>query len=178
MKLTSLRASPVHAIDGPVGQVADLRIDSRRWMVRALAVRLDSATVLVDLDRCVHPRPGDRLFRVSAWRHDLRARTPRVSGAWDASGCIAGHLIGCSVAAVDGKCGRVTDVVIDERWRVLGLAVESHGWLSQPAALLAPEGIDYIDFAERFVYSRLTRRQIWRAPHCASADLRLPADPG
>jgi len=180
MKLSSLRGAPVSGMDGLLGELADLQFDSRRWKVGALLVRLDATvnrdTLLLPMERLLHPRPGDRAFRAPLWRQELRGDAKHLQVRASPFACTGEQLVGCRVNAADGPCGRIVDVVVDERWRVLGFLAEPGPWMNLPPALIAPKQLETVDLDGRVVATARTRRELARARQLANAGLR--AAPG
>ena len=75
-------------------------------------------------------------------------------------------LKGFAIHAEDGKLGKVSDFLFDDRtWKLRWLVVDTIGWLSGRLILLHPSVIGMPDFVRQEVQVRLTKAQIEAGPN-------------
>lgn len=69
--------------------------------------------------------------------------------------------------AFDGELGRVSDLVIDDRWVARYLVVTPGSWLRRPVAI-SPIAVESIDWPHAHLQVRLTREQVRASPDLLS----------
>jgi uncharacterized protein YrrD len=76
------------------------------------------------------------------------------------------HVTGYDIQASDASIGHVKDFIFDdESWAVRYLVVDTRNWWpGGKKVLLATRWIDHIDWAEKTVYTTLTREQVRSSP--------------
>jgi PRC-barrel domain protein len=83
------------------------------------------------------------------------------------------RLLGFHLHATDGEIGHVDDFLIDPKWTVSYLVVDTSNWIGGKSVLIAPDVIDTIDVEAREIRVKLTRKQIEGSPSVDSADIEL-----
>lgn len=79
-------------------------------------------------------------------------------------------LDGFTIAATDGELGHVRDIYFDdEKWTIRYFEVDTGGWLSGRNVLLSPASVTGIDWKEKSLRVKLTRRQVEDSPGLDSA---------
>ena len=76
------------------------------------------------------------------------------------------QVTGYDIHATDGSIGHVSDFIFDDAsWAIRYLVVDTRNWWpGGKKVLLAPRWIDRIEWAERMVYTPLTREQVKASP--------------
>ena len=76
------------------------------------------------------------------------------------------HVTGYDIQATDDSIGHVKDFIFDdESWAIRYLVVDTRNWWpGGNKVLLATRWIDRIDWADKTVYTKLTREQIKNSP--------------
>jgi hypothetical protein len=103
-------------------------------------------------------RPDDMPPEIA---HELAARTeesdPHLHSIED--------TLGYHIAATDGAIGHVKDFVLDgAEWAIRYAIVDTGNWLPGRKVLIAPEWLSEIDWPDRRLHCRLTRRDIEQSP--------------
>jgi uncharacterized protein YrrD len=79
-------------------------------------------------------------------------------------------LVGHHIAASDGEIGHVQDVLVDDHtWAIRYLIVNTSNWWGEHQALIAPQWIESVSWADKRVSVSLTRDAIKKAPAYDSA---------
>ncbi len=82
-------------------------------------------------------------------------------------------LQGFHILAADGESGHVDDVLVDERWNVRHLVIDTSNFVGGQAVLLPPEDVTAIDSPNKLIRVRLTRDQIRHLPSLEDAEIEL-----
>lgn len=79
------------------------------------------------------------------------------------------NLIGFTVRAHDGDCGKIKDVLFDDTTRAVRyFVVDTGGWLTNRQVLLAPAAVERPDGESRTIPTSLTKRSIEDSPNVES----------
>ena len=144
-KVSRIRGTDVHAVDGYVGRVEEFYFDDEQWRIRYLVINTESwlsrHPVLISTE-AVKPDWGLAGFKLTLTREQVRSSPEidlqravsrqdeeRVLGHfghpvyWNANGhsgstpnlCSTKEVIGDHIQASDGAIGHVDDFLIDER---------------------------------------------------------------
>ena len=186
-RLRDLQAWTVETSDDRVvGRVDDFYFDDRRWTVRYIAVNVgdgfpprqvlisilgiegidsDGTRIVADLTR----ENIRQSSSVGAW---AAGSTPfrRQDGAEGAFAVpreenrLSLHSVysvsGCHIQALDGKVGRVEDVIVDDDvWAIRYLAVDATQWIGG-TMLVPPELIRRVDWATGLVHVNVAREDL------------------
>jgi hypothetical protein len=74
-------------------------------------------------------------------------------------------LQNCSIQAVDGKIGSVSDLLIDAGiWKVRWLVVDTGGWMTGDKVLIHPKALGEPDGSLDRLYVEMTKEQISKSP--------------
>lgn len=82
-------------------------------------------------------------------------------------------MTGYHIVAADGEVGHIDDFLVDERWNVRYLVVDTSNWIGGKSVLISPTAIDKVDSPEKHIFVRLTREEIQRSPSIETADIEL-----
>ena len=83
------------------------------------------------------------------------------------------RLLGFHLHATDGEIGHVDDFLIDPKWMVSYLVVDTSNWIGGKSVLIAPAVIESIDVESQEIRVKLSREQIERSPSIDTADIEL-----
>jgi hypothetical protein len=83
------------------------------------------------------------------------------------------RLLGFHLHATDGEIGHVDDFLIDPKWMVSHLVIDTSNWIGGKSVLIAPSAIESIDVESQEIRVKLTREQIERSPSIDTADIEL-----
>jgi hypothetical protein len=77
----------------------------------------------------------------------------------------ASELMGCAIAASDGRLGQLSDILFDDQtWRVRWVVVDAGGWLTDRKVLLPVPALGHLDAAKHEFSVRLAKTQIEHSP--------------
>ena len=83
------------------------------------------------------------------------------------------YLKGFHLLATDGEIGHVDDFLLDERWGVRYLVVDTSNGIGGRSVLIAPSAIAGVDAPNEKIRVTLSRDEIKRSPSVATADIEL-----
>lgn len=165
--LKALRGRPIAAADGDFGSIVDVYFDDQRWCVRYFVVDtgnpMPQRKVLVspqnlglarkELARCPELEEDKPVYL----QHDMSATVRRGDPHLRSSEVVSG----CGVVATDGLAGHLKDLLADPHdWSIKALAIDTGLWFPGKRVLLAPQKVEAIDWLERKVRVRLSRRAL------------------
>ncbi len=152
----------IGATDGEVGRVRDMRLDDRRWMVRALVVDAGGLVLISPLD----------IARVDAKQRALCARltSAQVTGAapldTDKSARSAREFTAHYVQGLDAEIGRLADILFDDRtWEITHLVVAAETAAPRRRMVLVPvRWVSWVSWDTRAVVVGLRSDKVAGAP--------------
>jgi len=151
----------IGATDGPIGHVRDVRFRDGRWGVCSLVVEAGRPVL-------ISPRVLGRIDPERGVLHGCLTRTqvansPHVDT--DRSARSGRDLIGQAVQGLDGRVGRVADLLLDDRtWRIhhLVVAIDDGG---DERMVSVPVGwVSWVSWEARSVMVALPADGVRRAP--------------
>ena len=81
------------------------------------------------------------------------------------------YMQGFHLLATDGEIGHVDDFLVDERWNVRYLVVDTSNWIGGKSVLIAPSALDAIDSPEKALRVKMSRDEIARSPSVDTANI-------
>src|SRR5258706_3423055 len=83
------------------------------------------------------------------------------------------RLLGFHLLALDGPIGNVDDFLVDERFAVRYLVVDTSNWVGGKTVLISPGAIERVDAPAKKIHVKLTRAAIEQSPAPDSVDIEL-----
>ena len=83
------------------------------------------------------------------------------------------YLNGFHLLATDGEIGHVDDFLVDERWTVRYLVVDTKNGIGGRSVLISPSAIAAVDAPGKKIRVTLSRDEIKRSPSTTTADIEL-----
>ncbi len=75
-----------------------------------------------------------------------------------------GDLDQSHVEALDGPSGHVDDVVVDDKWKIRFLVIDTQDWRPSQDVLVATEQVERISWASNEIFVRLIQEQVAASP--------------
>src|SRR5262245_54613178 len=161
----------IGAIDGEIGRVFDVRVDDRRWMIRALVIDA-GRPVLVRTSSIDHVDPKQRIVYAGLTTARIAAGPHRDS---DKSARSVWELTAHYVQGPDAEVGRVADVLFDEQtWAIIHLVVDLEDGPRARHVLVPAAWVTWVSWDTRAVIVALKSDAIRMAPRYDGAS---PLDP-
>jgi len=71
------------------------------------------------------------------------------------------EVTGYVVEAIDGRCGRLLNLLVDDRsWRIMALIIDHHNWLPGPGVIVPVDFVEHFDWLAHTVHMTVTRDRI------------------
>jgi hypothetical protein len=83
------------------------------------------------------------------------------------------YMRGFHLVAADGPIGHVDDFLVDEKWTIRYLVVDTSNWIGGRSVLISTAKIASVDSPGREVRVNLSRDDIRNSPSVEAADIEL-----
>jgi len=85
----------------------------------------------------------------------------------------ATYVLGFHMLAMDGEIGHVDDFLVDEKFALRYLVVDTSNWIGGKSVLVSAPAIERIDSPGKTIHLKLTRDQIKNSPSVEMANIEL-----
>lgn len=83
------------------------------------------------------------------------------------------YMRGFHIRAADGTIGHVDDFLVDERWAVRYLVVDTSNAPGGKSVLIPAAAVDKVDSPEKEIHVKMTREEVEHSPSVDTADIEL-----
>jgi hypothetical protein len=83
------------------------------------------------------------------------------------------RMRGYHLVATDGEIGHVDDFLVDEKWNVRYLVVDTSNWVGGKSVLISTAALESVNSPEKRISVKMSREQIQRSPSVELADIEL-----
>jgi hypothetical protein len=90
---------------------------------------------------------------------------------WDRHLRSTHEVTGYHLLALDGEVGHVDDFIIDDKWAIRYLVIDTTNWWPGKKVLISPKWIENVSWEEKEVSIRLSRETIKVAPEYTDQSL-------
>ena len=83
------------------------------------------------------------------------------------------YMRGFHIQATDGGIGHVDDFLVDERWNVRYLVVDTSNWIGGKSVIIPSTAIQEVNSPDKKILLKFTRAEVKECPDVETADIKL-----